>query len=127
MALSREIYKAFEAIVGKRNISEDIGVCETYRCIPSQSSAHYGPTKTWTPLPQAVILPGDTEEVQKIVKLCNKHKIEFKASTTFWSTMGYIGSDYAVQLDMRRMKSVKIDVKNMTAIIERMMRLNHLV
>jgi glycolate oxidase len=98
MALSREIYQALEDIVGKRNISENIGVCETYRSIPAQSSAHYGPSDDWTPLPQAVVLPGSTEEVQNIVRICNKYGIEFKASTTFWSTMGYIGGDYAIQL-----------------------------
>ena len=118
MALSREIYQALEEIVGKRNISENIGVCETYRSIPAQSSAHYGPSEHWTPLPQAVILPGNTEEVQNIVRICNKYGIEFKASTTFWSTMGYIGSDYAIQMDTRRMKSIEVDVKNMTAIVE---------
>ena len=74
MALSREEYRALEDIVGKRNISEDIGVCETYRSIPNQSSAHYGPSEHWTPRPLAVILPGSTEEVQNIVRICNKYK-----------------------------------------------------
>ncbi|MBN2625239.1 MAG: FAD-binding oxidoreductase [Spirochaetales bacterium] len=118
MALAREVYQAFEDIVGNRNISEDIGVCETYRSIPSQTSAHYGPSKEWTPLPQAVILPGSTEEVQNIVKICNKYGIEFKAGSTFWATMAYIGGDNAVQLDMRRMKSIEIDAKNMAAVVE---------
>lgn len=118
MALAREIYQAFEAIVGSRNISEDLGIRETYRCIPAQSSAHYGPYDQKTPLPQAVILPASTEEVRQIVQLCNKYKIEFKASTTFWAAMGYIGSDCAIQLDMRRMREIEIDAKNMTAIVE---------
>jgi len=118
MAFAKEIYRAFEDIVGKRNISEDKGVLETYRCIAQQSSAHYGPyVDQKTPLPQAVLLPGSTDEVQKIVQLCNKHRIQFKASTTFWAAMGYIGSDYAVQLDMRRMRSLEIDEKNQMAII----------
>src|SRR5665647_127307 len=118
MALEREIYQAFEDVVGKRNISEDPGILESYRCIVAQSSAHYGPFNHVTPCPQAVILPGCTEEVQNIVRLCNKYKIEFKASTTFQAAMGYIGSDYAIQLDMRRMKGIEIDEKNMIAIIE---------
>ena len=63
-------------------------------------------------------MPGCTKEVQKIVKLCNKYGISFKASTTFWSSQGFIGTDNSVQLDMRRMKSVTIDPLNMTAIIE---------
>jgi glycolate oxidase len=118
MKLSNEIYKAFEDIVGKRNISRDIGVLETYRCIAAQSSAHYGPYDHKTPLPQAVILPGSTEEVQGVVKLCNKYKIKFKASTTFWSSMGYISDNYAVQIDMRRMDRIEIDEKNMYAVVE---------
>jgi len=118
MALSRDIYKAFETIVGKRNISEDPGVLDTYRCIAAQSSAHYGPYDHKTPKPQAVLLPGSTAEVQSIVGLCNKYKIEFKAATTFWSAMGYICTDNGIQLDMRRMNSIEIDEKNMLAIVE---------
>ncbi|MGI6778422.1 MAG: FAD-binding oxidoreductase [Acetivibrionales bacterium] len=118
MALAREIYRALEDVVGERNISEDRGILETYRCITSQSQAHYGPYDEKTPLPQAVILPGSTEEVQNIVRICNKYKIEFKASTTFWAVMGYIGSDYAIQLDMRRMRNIEIDERNMIAIVE---------
>jgi glycolate oxidase len=118
MALAKEIYQAFEDVVGKRNISQDKGVLESYRCITSQSSAHYGPYDHKTPLPQAVLLPGSTEEVSKILKICNQNKIRFKAATTFWAAMGYIGSDCAVQLDMRRMKALEIDEKNMFAIVE---------
>jgi hypothetical protein len=118
MVLDNEIYQSFEDVVGERNVSQDPGVLETYRCIAQQSSAHYGPyVDHITPRPQAVILPGSTEEVQNIVRLCNKYKIEFKASTTFWSAMGFIGSDNAIQLDMRRMKHLEIDEKNQMAII----------
>jgi glycolate oxidase len=118
MALDREIYKAFEAVVGKDNISEDRGVLASYQCIPAQTSDHRGPYPGRTPMPQAVILPGTTEEVQKIVRLCNRYKIQFKASSTFWSTMGYIGDDYSVQIDMRRMNKFEIDAKNMFLICE---------
>lgn len=118
MAFSREIYQALEAIVGKRNISEDPGILETYRCASAQSSAHYGPYDHKTPLPQAVLLPGSTQEVQNIVRVCNKYNIEFKASTTFWSAMGYICGDYAIQMDMRRMRNIEIDERNMVVIVE---------
>ena len=118
MALAREIYRALEDIVGQRNVSEDPAVTENYRCITAQSSAHYGPVETRTPKPLAVVLPGSTEEVQQIVRLCNKYKVEFKASSTFWAAMGYIGSDNSIQLDMIRMDNVEIDAKNMMAICE---------
>ncbi|MGN0703751.1 MAG: FAD-binding oxidoreductase, partial [Lentihominibacter sp.] len=118
MSLDREIYTRLEKIVGSRNISEDKGILESYRCIASQSSAHYGPYSHITPLPQAVILPGNTEEIRQIVLVCNEYRIQFKASTTFWSVMGYIGSDMAIQMDLRRMRSIEIDEENQIAIVE---------
>ena len=118
MALEREIYKAFESVVGKNNISDDPGILETYRCAAAQSSAHYGPYDHRTPMPQAVIMPGSTKEVQGVILLCNKYKIKYKASTTFWSAHGYVGSEYSVQLDMRRMKAFEIDAKNMIMTVE---------
>ena len=118
MRLSDSLYKEFEAIVGPQNISRDTCVLETYRCMASQSSAHYGPYKQRTPWAQAVLLPGSAEEVQKIVQLCNREGIHFKASSTFWSAQGFISSDYAVQIDLRRMNKVQIDPDNQTALIE---------
>ena len=118
MALDKAIYKAFEQVVGPRNISDDPGVLETYRCAAAQSSAHYGPFDHRTPMPLAVVMPGSTKEVQAVVRLCNKYKIQFKASTTFWSAHGYVDSNNAIQLDMRRMKNFSIDPKNMTMTVE---------
>ena len=118
MAISADFYRALEDIVGKHNISDDPAVTENYRCISAQSSAHYGPVASRTPKPLAVVLPGCVEEVQQIVRLCNKFKVEFKASSTFWAAMGFIGSDNAIQLDMIRMDHVEIDEKNMMALVE---------
>ncbi|MCL2493317.1 MAG: FAD-binding oxidoreductase [Clostridiales bacterium] len=118
MALTKEFYRALEDIVGPRNVSDDPAVTENYRCITAQSSAHSGPYETRTPKPQAVVLPGCTEEVQQIVKLCNKYKVGFKAATTFWAAMGYIGNDNSIQLDMIRMDQVEVDAKNMIATCE---------
>lgn len=118
MRMSDALYKAFEQIVGKRNISREPAVLETYRCASAQSSCHYGPYDNRTPTPLAVVMPGSTEEVQKVILLCNEHKIKFKASTTFWSAAGYIGDDNSIQLDMRRMAGLEIDAKNQIAIIE---------
>ncbi len=118
MALDRAIYKAFEQVVGARNISDDPGVLQTYRCAAAQSSAHYGPFDHRTPTPIAVILPGSTKEVQAVVRLCNKYKIPFKASSTFWSSHGYVDQDDSIQIDMHRMKAFSVDPKNMTMTCE---------
>jgi len=120
MTLPKNVYQALEDIVGPVNISDDPAVLDSYRYSLAHTAIHLGPHyNTFTPRGAAVLMPGSTEEVQAIVKLCNKHKIKFKASSTFWSAQGYPSEDNTIQLDMRRMDRVlEIDEKNMYAVIE---------
>jgi glycolate oxidase len=120
MTLSREVYAEFESIVGPQNISEDPAILDSYTYSLSQTSLHMGPFyNVYTPRGEAVLLPGCTEEVQAIVRLCNKYKLKLKSSSTFWSAMGYPSYENTIQLDMRRMDRVlEIDKKNMYAVIE---------
>src|SRR4030042_848044 len=102
MALSREAYQAFENIVGPDNISDDPALLDSYRYHLAHTALHLGPYyRVYTPRGEAVLLPGSTEEVQKIVKLCNKYKIRCKPSSTFWSAWGFPTEDNTIQLDMR--------------------------
>lgn len=119
-ALSKKMYREFEDIVGRDNISDDPAMLDAYVTHLSQSSNHLGPLYgVSTPRGLAVLMPGNTEEVQGIVKLCNKYGIKFKASSTFWASRGNISDDYAITLDMRRMdKILEIDEKNQFAVIE---------
>ena len=120
MTLPRHLYKALGDIVGQANISDDPAVLDSYRYSLAHTAIHLGPYyDTFTPRGAAVLLPGTTEEVQAIVRLCNQHKIRFKASSTFWSAQGYPSEDDTLQLDMRRMDRIlEIDEKNMYAVIE---------
>jgi glycolate oxidase len=120
MALSREAYKAFENIVGKDHISEDPALLDSYTYPLTACSNHIGPFYgVFTPRGEAVLLPGSTEEVQAIVRVCNKYKIKVKACSTFWSAMGYPSYENTIQLDMKRMDRIlEIDEKNMFAVIE---------
>jgi glycolate oxidase len=120
MALAENVYKSLEDIVGSENISNDPAVLDSYRYSLAHTAIHLGPYfDTFTPRGAAVLLPGSTEEVQAIVKLCNKYRIKFKASSTFWSAQGYPSEDDTIQLDMRRMDRIlEIDEKNMFAVIE---------
>ena len=104
-----------------RSISpNDPALLDSYRYPLSHTAIHLGPYyRVYTPRGEAVLLPGSTEEVQAIVKVCNKYKIRFKASSTFWSAWGFPTDDGAIQLDMRRMDRIlEIDEKNMFAVIE---------
>jgi len=80
MTLKRDQYLAFEDIVGPEYISEDPEILYA----DSWRSGLYAPPVHFSPLFEAVILPRTTEEVQRIVKLCNKFTIQFKPSSTGW-------------------------------------------
>jgi len=100
MALSKEAYKEFEDVVGEENICND----------PAIMPAYYNTEFA------AVILPGNTAEVQAVVKLCNKHKQVFRPICTGWSGMFPKG---IILLDLRRMNHiVEINEKNMYAVVE---------
>lgn len=100
MAISKEIYSAFEDVVGEENICNDLAI------MPSYFSADLA----------AVILPGNTREVQAVVKLCNKFKLRFRPICTGWT--GSFAPDM-ILLDLRRMNQIiEINEKNMFAVVE---------
>ncbi len=120
MALAGEIYRQFEDVVGPDNISDDPAILDTYATPMAQAQHHMGPVyNVFTPRGLAVVLPGSTEEVQSIVKLCNKHGIKFHTGSTFWTSRANICDDNAITLDMKRMDRIlEINEKNQYAVIE---------
>jgi len=117
MGLARDAYRDLESVVGTENISEDDAVLLSYSFSPF---GLYPETGKFTPLlPAAVLLPEYVEEIQTIVKTCNRHKIGFKAHSTGWGPWGLAGRENIVLLDLRRMnRIIDIDEKNMFAVIE---------
>jgi glycolate oxidase len=116
MALERDTYKTLEDIVGTDNISEEPAVLDTYslHCFTKVIT-----DETFGLRPEAIVLPGSTEEVQAIVKACNRHKIKFKALSTGWGPMNAPGSEGTIQLDLRRMNRIlEINEKAMYAVVE---------
>ena len=68
---------------------------------------------------EAITLPQNTEEVQAIVKICNKYKVQFKASSTGWGFFGDPGGPGVIKIDLRRMNHIiEINEKNMYAVVE---------
>jgi len=69
--------------------------------------------------PEAVLLQGSTEEVQSVVKACNRFKIKFKAHSTGWGVWGAPSDKGMILLDMRRMNRIlDIDEENLHAVVE---------
>src|SRR5659263_125186 len=99
MALTKEMYKAFEDIVGKENICNDPAL------MPAYYNTQFG----------AVTLPADTAQVQAIIKLCNRLKVPFGAVSSGWGGMYPEGT---ILLDLRRMnRIIEINEKNMYAVV----------
>jgi glycolate oxidase len=118
MALSRDVYRELEDIVGTENISEDLAVVEAYTCFGFGSRGPE-PEERYFTRPVAVALPGSTREVQAIVKLCNRRGLKFKASSTGYGAFNTVRNEGTVFLDMRRMNRIlEIDEKNMHAVVE---------
>ena len=100
MALNKEVYREFEDVVGVENICDDPAI------MPAYHNNEFA----------AVILPGNTAEVQAVVRLCNKHKIQFRPICTGWT--GAFTKDI-ILLDLRRMnRIIEINEKNMYAVVE---------
>jgi len=113
--LAKDAYKELEDVLGPENISEEPGVLDGYAWQPALNLGR----EAWIPRPEAVVLPETTEEVQGIIKICNKHKVKFKAFSTGWAAWGGPGEQGVVQIDLRRMNRIlEIDAKNMYAVVE---------
>ena len=61
-------------------------------------------------------MPASVEEIQAIVRVCNRYKIKFKAHGTGFGPTGLIGEEGFLSIDLRRMNRIlEIDERNMYA------------
>jgi glycolate dehydrogenase FAD-linked subunit len=113
--ISEKAYQDLEEAVGAENASREPGVLEGYTWQPTIND---DPAK-WTKRPVAVVLPGSTEEVQDVIRACNKHGLKFKAFSTGWGIYSACTYDNVVQVDLRRMNRIlEVDEKNMYVTLE---------
>lgn len=116
--LPQDIYKALEDIVGPAYISQDRAIVECY----SKFSVDSGGTlkkhfKDPSNIPACVVLPSTTEEVQAIMRLCNRHGIKIIPFTNGMITFnGPTTPDPTVCIHVSRMNKVlEINEATMTA------------
>jgi len=119
MALSKEAYETLEDIVGPKNISEEPAVLDSYRWMSDNEISTPDRSGFYPVRPEAILLPGSTEEVQAIVKACNRHGIKCKPLSTGWFAAAQAMTEDVIVLDLRRMNRIlEIDEKNMFAVVE---------
>jgi glycolate oxidase len=114
--ITDEVYSELQGIVGEENATREPAILDTYAF---QYIAEIVVGDSYMGRPGAVVLPASTEEVQEIVRLCNREDIKYKAVSTGWGAYGASPEDGILQLDLRRMNRIlEIDTKNMYAVVE---------
>ena len=108
MAISKEAYKALESVVGSKYISDDPAICEGYRSGPGGYESGLGYERVMTTIPAVVILPRNTEEVQRIVKICNRYKVPYVPySTGFYGPRSHCHVENELLIDLKRLNDFR--------------------
>lgn len=113
--VSDAAYAEFERALGAENVSREPAVMESYTWQPFLNDN----PELWITPPVATVLPSSTEEVQEVVRICNRHGLKFKALSNGWGAVSGPTKDGVVQIDLRRMDRIlDIDERNMIAVVE---------
>ena len=120
MALEKDVYKMLEEVVGPENLSQDPAILDCYRYCWGGEWMFDPKVRKFLPFRAGVaILPKSTEEVSKILKICNEKGLKYKAHGTGWLNTGMALTPDSVMIDLRRMNRIlDIDEENMIAVIE---------
>jgi len=108
------IYDELVNILGADYVSDDPAVTQAYsRDFYAVSTLRRGNT------PEFIVLPGNTHDVQQIVRLANCYKFPFSVigSGLLFPVIG-ARKPYWCLVDTKRMDKIEIDGKNMYAVIE---------
>lgn len=112
MSISKEAYKELAAVVGDAYISDKEYILAGNRVKTPEIPFEYHSA-------DAILLPGSTEEVQAIVKLCNKYGICFIPSISGASVDAFANREGTIILHLKRMNSIlEINEEDRYAIIE---------
>jgi hypothetical protein len=111
MSIPKEAYQTLQSIVGPEWVSDDPAICEADRyCSLSSPSDEKR-------RPGCSIEPASTEEVQAIVRVANRYKVPFVATSTYYGAGTYCKKDNSILIDLKRMNSLEIDEQNQYAIV----------
>jgi len=112
-----EFIDELTALLGEHWVATDPCVLDTYAW---QMNAETVVDGRFLPRYRAIVLPADTGEVAAVVKLCNRRKVQYKATATGqgpWN--GPANEDAAIQIDLRRLNRIlEIDERNLYAVVE---------
>jgi glycolate oxidase len=112
MSLERAVYQELEAVVGKDNISEKEYILAGNRAsVPSDFGEYHSA--------EAILMPGSTEEVQAIVRICNRYGIKFIPTVSGLFPSAYAKAPGTILLHLKRMnKIIEINEADRYVVIE---------
>ncbi len=112
MAIPREAYQTLQSIVGHEWVSDDPAICEADRyCVLTG-----GPIAQIRPA--CSIEPASGEEVQAIVRVANRYKLPFFATSSYFFPDASPKKENTILIDLKRMNCLEIDEKNLYAVVE---------
>ncbi len=103
-----ELLLRLREIVGEEWATSDPAILASYSHDPCPVSS--------VKVPRCVVLPNSTDEVARIVRLCNDQGVAYAVRGNGSSVMGFVLSE-GVVIDMTRMKSIEVDRENWSAAI----------
>lgn len=113
--IAEDAYRDLAEAVGEENATREPAMLDSYSWQPFLNMSE----SLWVTRPVAVVLPSTTEEVQAVVRACNRHSLKYKAISTGWGAHNGPTRDDVVLIDLRRMdRIVEIDEQNMYAVVE---------
>lgn len=116
--LSREAYRALQNVVGPEWITEDRAAVEAHSY--QHIFTNYISKLMEDPLavPAAIILPETTEQVQAIVRICNRYKVPFAPMTNGQSASA-LNKPATLVIYLSRMdKVLNVDTENMAMTVQ---------
>ena len=109
--------RALENVVGSEYISTDPAICAAYVGRGFDREVLF--FNEISRVPAAIILPETTEEVARIVKICNRYRIPFTPMSSYGMAFGGPNfRDDFLFIDLKRMNRMWVDEKNMYVILE---------
>ncbi len=115
------LYQALSDIVGTENISDDPVICQAYSKDASLSSLWRKHRKDFSAVPGLVVLPGNTREIQNVLRTCNRYHVPVVPINTGVNMCGVCvpEAEKSLMLDLKRLDRIlDIDEKNMTAVVQ---------
>ncbi len=115
------LFQVLSDVVGQDFITDDLTIRHTYSKDASLASVWRKHKKDLTAIPGLVVLPASTEEVQGVLRICNRFKVPVVTLNTGANMCGLCVPNLAdsLVLDLKRLdKILDIDEKNQTAVIQ---------